>query len=218
MKKTIILAVALTAATVHAQVFHQDFDGGYPGGFGLASYGAGGTAAPISPSTSVVGGVGNPNAALQISMTTAEWGTYYAGQLQEMTVSGNTDPTIANYTLSFDIKGSQAANVQMAIQSWAGQYFGGAMNINSGVNFVLSAVDTWQTVSYNLGSLAPGANPTGSTWQFGFQINAWEWNGPNLTDTLTIDNVKLSVVPEPTTVTLAGLSAVAMLIFRRRQA
>ena len=156
-------------AAVGQTIFNQDFDGGYPGGLGTASYGASAPDAPVSPSTAIVSGVGNPNAAFQVSMTTATWSTYYAGQLQEMTVSGNTDPTIANYVLSFDIKGSQAASVQLGLQSWVGQYFGGAQNINVNTSFVLNAADTWQNVSINLGSVAPGSNPTGATWQFNYR-------------------------------------------------
>jgi len=132
-----------------------------------------------------------------------------------MTVSGNTDPNPSDYVLSFDAYGSQAGNIQLGLQSWVGNYFGGAQLINTTLNDQLTAANTWQTFSVNLGTIA-GANPTGATWQFNVQINSWEWNGPANTDTLTIDNVVLTVIPEPTTISLAGLGVAALWFFRRK--
>jgi hypothetical protein len=62
----------------------------------------------------------------------------------------------------------------------------------------------------------PGANPTGATWQFNFQLNSWQRGGPANTDTLTLDNIVLTVVPEPTTIALAGLGVAALWFFRRK--
>ena len=152
-------------------------------------------------------------------MTTTTWGDYYAGQLQLMTVTGNTDPTAANYTLSFDAKGSAAANIQLGIQSWQGNYFGGSMLGSATVNQTLAAAEQWQTFNINVGSLS-GFNPTGATWQLNFQINSWEWNGPGNTDVLTVDNVKLTLasVPEPSALALSSIAGLALLGFRRRKA
>ena len=58
------------------------------------------------------------------------------------------------------------------------------------VNDPLTAANTWQTFSVNLGSIT-GASPTGATWQLNFQINASQWGGADLTDTLTNDNITL---------------------------
>ena len=203
------------AATASAQViFNQDFDGGYAGAFGTSQYFGG---APTAYSNAVIPSGGNPNGAWQETMTTTTWSDYYAGQLQLMTVSGNTDPNAADYVLSFDAIGSQAGNVQFAIQSWQNNYFGGSQLINATVNEPLAAANTWQTFSVNLGSIA-GANPTGATWQLAFQINSWEWSGPSMVDTLTVDNIKLSIVPEPSTVALVGLGVAGLCWLRRRNA
>ena len=212
-----LAAVALVllgfVATAPAQViFNQNFDGGYTGSFGTAQYFGG---APTGYANSVMPSGGNPNGAWTEAMTTTTWGDYYAGQLQLMTVSGNTDPNASDYVLSFDAKGSQASNIQLGLQSWQGNWFGGSQIINTTLNDALSAANTWQTFSVNVGSIA-GANPTGATWQFNFQLNSWQWGGPNNTDTLTIDNIVLTQIPEPGTLALAGLGAAALLIFRRK--
>jgi hypothetical protein len=199
-------------ATAPAQVFNQNFDGGYSGAFGTASYMGG---APTNTGNAVILSGGNPNGAWQETMTTTTWSDYYAGQLQLMTVSGNTDPNPSDYVLSFDAYGSQAGNIQLGLQTWQGNYFGSPALINTTLNDQLTAANTWQTFSVNLGTIA-GANPTGATWQFNFQLNSWQWGGPANTDTLTIDNIVLTVVPEPTTIALAGLGVAALWFFRRK--
>jgi hypothetical protein len=122
-------------------------------------------------------------------MTTTTGSDYYAGQAQLMTVSGNTDSNPADYTLSFDAYGSQAAGVQFSIQTWPSNYFGGSGPvINATINDQLIAASTWQTFKVNLANIT-SASPTGATWQLAFQINAWQWGGAGMTDTLTIDNI-----------------------------
>jgi hypothetical protein len=201
------------AATAPAQViFNQNFDGGYSGAFGTSQYFGG---APTNYANAAIVSGGNPNGAWRENMTTTTWGDYYAGQLQLMTVSGNTDPDASHYVLSFDAMGSRAANIQLGLQSWQNNYFGGSQLINTTLNDPLAAANTWQTFTVNLGTIS-GANPTGATWQFNFQVNSWEWGGPENANTLTIDNVVLSQIPEPATALLAGLAAAALWLFRRK--
>jgi len=201
------------AAVAPAQIiFNENFDGGYSGAFGTAQYFGG---APINYANMVVPSGGNPNGAWQETMTTTTWGDYYAGQVQLMTVSGNTDPNAADYVLSFDAMGSQAGPIQLGLQSWQNNYFGGSQLINATLNDALSAANTWQTFSVNLGTIA-GANPTGATWQFNFQLNSWQWGGPSNTDTLTVDNIVLTVVPEPASLALIGLGMAGLIMIRRR--
>jgi hypothetical protein len=211
---TLAALVGGFVATAQAQttVFNENFDGGYTGAFGTSQYFGG---APTSYGNSVVSSGGNPNGAWTETMTTTTWSDYYAGQLQLMTVSGNADPIASHYTLTFDAYGSRAANIQLGLQSWQNNYFGGSQLISTTLNDLLGAANTWQTFSVNLGTIS-GANPTGATWQLNFQMNSWEWGGPGNVDTLTIDNIVLTQVPEPGIFALAGLGAALLLIFRRR--
>ena len=207
-----VLGGFVASAQAQTTIFNQNFDGGYSGAFGTAQYFGG---APTNYANSVVSSGGNPNGAWTATMTTTTWSDYYAGQLQLMTVSGNTDPNPANYVLSFDAYGSRAANIQLGLQSWQGNYFGGSQLINTTLNDTLGAANTWQTFSVNLGTIS-GAIPTGATWQVNFQMNSWQWGGPGIVDSLTIDNIVLTQIPEPGMFALAGLGAAALLIFRRK--
>ena len=209
----IIAAAVGFAAAAQAQViFNQNFDGGYSGAFGTSQYFGG---APTSYANAVVSSGGNPNGAWTETMTTTTWSDYYGGQLQLMTVSGNTDPNPSHYVLSFDAYGSRASNIQLGLQSWQGNYFGGTQVINTTLNDMLSAANTWQTFSVNLGTIS-GAIPTGATWQLNLQMNSWEWGGPGNVDILTIDNIVLTQIPEPSIFALAGLGVAALSIFRRK--
>ena len=189
------LLLASFAAPVSAQtIFNQNFDGGYTGAFGTSHYSGG---SPTGATNYVVTTGGNPNGACYESVTPTTANDYYTGQLQLMTVSGNIDTNPSDYVLSFDAKGSQAANLEFIIQTWAGNYFGGGPQvINAVVNNPLVAANTWQHFSVNLGSITT-ASPTGATWQLNFQINAAQWGGPGQTDTLTIDNLVLIHVKNP---------------------
>ena len=185
-----VLAIILGgfAATTQAQViFDENFDGGYTGAFGTGSYSGG---SPTATSNTVLTSGGNPNGCWQETMKATTGSDSYTGQLQLMTVSGNTDTNPADYALSFDAKGSQAANIQFILQTWQNTYFGGSQTIQATTNDQLTAANTWQTFSVNLGRITTNS-PTGATWQLEFQLNASQWGGPGITDTLTIDNITL---------------------------
>jgi hypothetical protein len=186
------LAIALAGfavtATAQTTIFDENFDGGYTGAFSTSSYSGG---SPTATSNAVQTSGGNPNGCWQETMTTTTWSDYYGGQLQLMTVSGNTDTNPSDYVLFFDAYGSRAANIQFLIQTWPGNYFGGSGPVvNAIVNDQLAMANEWQTFGVNLGSITT-ASPTGATWQLSFQLGSWQWGGPGLTDTLKIDNVLL---------------------------
>jgi hypothetical protein len=184
-------ALVLGVVTANAQttIFNQNFDGAYTGPYSTSFY-AGGS--PAATSATVVASGGNPNGCLQIVMTTTTSSDFFAGQAQLMTVAGNTDLLPADYVLSFDAKGSRAANIQVGIQTWPAPYFGGTGPvINATTDQALSAANTWQTFKINLGNVTT-ASPTGATWQLNFQFGAWQWGGAGITDSLIIDNIVLT--------------------------
>ena len=191
-----IVVIALLAIKTAAQtiIFDQNFDGGYTGAFSTGSYS--GSGSPIDTSNAVLTSGGNPNGCWQESMTTTTSGDSYTGQLQLSSVSSGTDTNPNNYVLSFDAKGSQAANIQFIIQTWPKDYFGGTQAIQATVSDLLTNANTWQTFSVNLGSLT-SSSPTDGTWQLEFQLNASQWGGAGHSDTLTIDNIILKDVGNP---------------------
>ena len=183
----IMLSGFVVTAPAQTTIFDENFDGGYTGAFGTSSYSGG---SPTGTGNAVLASGGNPNGCWRETMTATTSSDYYTGQVQLMTVSGNTDPNPSDYVLSFDAYGSQAANIQFIIESWSANYFGGTKIMDATVNDPLTAANVWQTFSVNLGSIA-GANPTGATWQLNFQLNASQWGGVGFTDTLIIDNITL---------------------------
>jgi len=188
----LVFALGGFVASVPAQViFNENFDGGYVGSFETSSYSGG---SPTSGTNYVQASGGNPNSCWREIMTATTWSDYYTGQLGLMTVSGITDPNPADYVLSLDAYGSQAATIQFMIQTWPNNYFGGTGPVvNATTNCQLIAANTWQTFNINLGSLTT-ASPVAATWQLEFQISSWLWGGPGFTDTLTVDNIILTQV------------------------
>lgn len=183
------LGLGLGSATAQTVIFNENFDGGYSGAFGLSHYSGG---SPNNTTNLVLATGGNPNGCWEETMTPTSGSDYYAGQVQLMTVAGNTDTNAGNYVLSFDARGSQAGVIHLSIQSWPDNYFGGSGPvINAGVNDPLAAANTWQTFSVNLGTLTT-VSAAGATWQFNFAINASQWGGVGPTDVLTIDNLVLT--------------------------
>jgi alpha-N-arabinofuranosidase len=188
--RLVMVVFGLLAGTAAAQtnIFNEDFDGGYTGGFSLSHYSGG---SPTGTTNLVLASGGNPNGCWQETMTTTTSGDYYAGQVQLTTVTGNTDTNPGNYTLSFDAKGSRAANIQLGIQTWPGAHFSGSgPAINAVVNNQLAATNTWQTFNINLSSVTT-ASAAAATWQLNFEMVASQWGGAGLTDTLTVDNIVL---------------------------
>ena len=183
------MGFSLGSANAQTLIFDQNFDGTYTGASGLSHYSGG---SPNNTTNLVLTSGGNPNGCWQEMMTPTSGSDYYAGQVQLMTVTGNTDENSGNYVLSFDAKGSQAGTIQLSIQTWPNNYFGGSGPvINASVNEQLNAPSAWQTFSVNLGTLTT-ASAAGATWQLNFAINASQWGGVGPTDVLTIDNLVLT--------------------------
>jgi len=200
--RSAILAVALASIQATAQTnFDENFDGGYSGAFGLGSYSGG---SPTAVTNVVLTSGGNPNGCVLESLTTANNGTYFVAQVQLEQVSGIVDPNPADYVLSFDAYGNRAGVIQFIVQTWPGIYYGGTGPvINNSTNCQLAAANAWQTFHINLGNLTT-ASPVAATWQLEFGINASQWGGAGLMDSLKIDNITL--VHQANTALLASVN------------
>jgi hypothetical protein len=202
------LAIVLGCLPAGAQVvFDENFDGGFA--YALGSYHGG---SPTGTSITSLSSGGNPNGCVQIQMTSTTSGDSYTGQVQLDTVTAFSDPNPANYSISFDAYGSQAANVQFIIQAWPNDYFGGTQTIQATDNNMLTTANTWQTFSVNLGALTT-ASPENATWQLEFQINASQWGGAGKTDTLKIDNIILTHLPSALQISSSANPSTSAVIF-----
>jgi hypothetical protein len=183
-----LLSLGLGSVTAQTIIFNENFDGGYTGSFSLSQYYGG---SPNDITNHVLATGGDPNGCWQETMTPTTSSDYYAGQVQLSSVSGATDSNPGDYVLSFDAKGSQAGTIQFSIQTWSDDYFGGSQAINASVNEQLTAANTWQSFSVNLGTITT-ASAADATWQLNFQMNANQWGDVGPADVLTIDNIVLT--------------------------
>jgi hypothetical protein len=176
-----------------------------------------------------IAGVGGTPGLVQTNNTAAN-GNGFAGaalQLQEQTTSGNTSANLSDYVLSFDVNAT-AGSLQLLIQTWSGPNFGGTMSGTLGTapnppgfGNDLALSTSFTHYDLNLGNLAifPAVgtfSPLGGTWQIAFQHNGGANGNPSQL-ILTIDNVVLTMVPEPSSFALAGLGGAAMMFIRRRR-
>lgn len=136
-----------------------------------------------------------------------------------MALSGNTSANLADYTLSFDL----------ARIGTGGGYFvafntfneGSAPGSGTGVEYDIFGVPAsgagYQHFSVNMDTLNPtyGASakldPTGSQIYFELVALGFPPNEPSSPETLLLDNVKITMVPEPNTfaMLLGGLGLLA---------
>jgi hypothetical protein len=140
--------------------------------------------------------------------------------------SGNTDPNPSDYTLTFDMaiySGVGLNHMQLDIQTWSGGGFTGAMTDPGSETIDTSSVTVgggYKQISVNLGTLfGSGFDAAAGTYQFQWQVNGWELagGGPVVGEVIAVDNVQITMVPEPCTLALIGLGAAALFAIRRRK-
>ena len=240
MKKLLIpLAVTLVAgltAQASVLIINENFDPSLSAGAGFGAYGPGGDG--TSANNGIVAGAGmGGTSAWQINVTAAAGGangySYYGAQYQNGGVTGNTSANLSDYTLSFDAQsvGSVAGSLNLQIQSWTGAGFGGSQTgtlntapANPGYGNDLTLSSTWTHYSLNLGNSSifqgnTGFLPNGGTYQIAFQLDGPGAGASGWTETLNVDNLQLSMVPEPTILALSGMGiSLAGLLIRRRLA
>jgi PEP-CTERM motif len=212
---SVVAALCGLTVTSHAQiVWSQNFDSLTLGTYGTtADYGGG-----MPEATSIVtpgdGGVGN---AMQVTFYPVSGSNvnFQAGT-PAYAASGNTSATLADYTLSFDlaIQGVDISTgyggLQISVQDGGGIFGSSAVS-----PFVTPAGGTagsgYQHYSYNLGTFTGSLNPTSANLAFGIGVVAFGNNMTASPETLLVDNVQVTMVPEPSTfaMILGGLGLFA---------
>lgn len=240
MKKIFVplIAVSMVAGlTAQASIFiiNENFDSGLSPGAAFASYGPGGDG--TSANNGIVAGVGvGGTSAWQITMTAAPGGAagyaYYGAQYQNGGVTGNASANLSDYTLSFDAVSTTATlgSLNLQLQSWTGAGFGGSMTgtlntapASPGYGNDQPLYGTYTHYSLNLGDTSifqgnTGFLPNGGTIQIAFQLNGPGAGANGWTETLNVDNLQLTMVPEPATLALCGLGLAGLMLIRRRNA
>jgi PEP-CTERM motif len=238
MKKIVVTCLAVSAINLftgisaHAQVtiINQNFDSGLSSTESLGGYYGG----DITGSTYgiVAGdGTGGTSALEEVNTTAGNTGMGYgygAVQLQESSATGNTSANLSDYTLSFDAMCTTGGSLNLQIQTWSGTGFGGTgpttLNTapaNPGYGNDLTLTSSYTHFDLNFGNStifqdSSGFTPTGGTLQITFQVNGGG-NGNPSSITFDVDNVVLTMVPEPSSLALGALSALSGFAFFRRR-
>jgi PEP-CTERM motif len=230
-----ILFMAMTAAAgnlmADTTVLSQNFDSGLSGSEALSGYHGGDITASIYGI--VAGdGVGGTSALVMTNTTVGNAGNGYgygAVQLQETGLSGNTSMNLSDYTLSFDAESTAGGSLNLQLQSFSGPGISGTVNTlntapaNPGYGNDLTLNPTYTHYSLNLGDTSifqgnDGFVPTSANWQIAFQLNGGG-NGNPSSLTFDVDNVMLTMVPEPSSLALFAMGAMGgLLALRLRKA
>ena len=225
---TALTMLGMIAPSFGAVIFTETFDpSNGPNTAIQAGYSFGDTTAR----SSVIGagtGVGGTNS-WETTNTTSANGNGFSGvgaQYQHKVTAGNTSTNPSDYTLDFDMK-ADGGSVLLNIQTWLNVNFGGGMTGTistapaAGFGNDLPTTPGYTHYSVNLGdasifhTIQPAFNPAGGTYQITFQFDG-SGQAP-FTQTLDVDNLSLSMVPEPASLMLLGLAVPALALAARRR-
>jgi hypothetical protein len=142
-----------------------------------------------------------------------------AYQYQNGNVTGNSSANLGDYVLSFDAAVNKAnGGFALIVQNWSGTFFSGSFSQSAYPSEItLATPNVFQHFSINLSSFNPGAVPSGQTWQIAWQMDEFAYGGPGTGYQLIIDNVMVTMVPEPSSFALALLGAASFAFLRRRR-
>jgi hypothetical protein len=135
---------------------------------------------------------------------------------------------VSDYTLSFDaMMNVTGGGFQLICESWAAPGIVGTRTGEGITVETVSSANVYQHYSINLGSLyldpygaATLPNPSGGSLQIGWQVatGLGTISEPAVGDKIVIDNVRLEMVPEPSTIAFFALAGLTGLFIRRQPA
>jgi len=235
--KQIFRAITLLAAigvpvvgSAQVVVWSENFDELALGPYGAHTQDFAGGASPanniVSPG---YGGSGNAMAFTfnAVSGTTVNIQT---ATLATAPIISLTDANLSDYTLSFEmaIQGVDITTgyggLQISVQGNNGGIFGAAAVSPFIVPVAGTANSGYQLYSYNLGApwTANGGGlimPSAASLAFGIGVVAYGNGMTASPETLLVDNVQISMIPEPSSIVLCSLGlAMGIALIRRRQA
>lgn len=203
---SLVAALSGLSLTSQAQlvVWSQNFDSLTPGTYGATTDYQNDPSNPANPANNILtpgdGGSGN---AMALTFNTVS-GTTVNIQAATPTyaANGNTSANLADYTLSFDmaIQGVDISTgyggLQISVQNGGGIFGPSAVS-----PFVTPAAGTagagYQLYSFNLGTFTGSLNPTSANLAFGIGVVAYGNNMTASPETLLVDNIQITMVPEP---------------------
>lgn len=226
----ILIAGLVGIAQAQTTIFTDNFEGYTAGTSEDAGWGSYGSLANYSLTVAAGTGVGGSQGLTWKADFLGSYSGYIPSNIGYSggNPSGNTDPNINDYTLSFEMaipSGVALNQLQLTLQGWEGQWFSGAQNSAGQYQINTSAVTVgggFQLITVNLGAInaadAGNFDPLDQTYQFQWQLNGWQLagGGPVTGEQVTIDNLAITMVPEPATLALIGLGMTALLVRRRK--
>jgi hypothetical protein len=167
-------------------------------------------------------GTGGSGAVVLTADFPTQWNGGLAYQYENSNISA-TSPNLADYTLTFDLNvtGVPLNNIPLRVQAWENTGWGGTRTETPEVAIPVNPVEGWQSITVNFGNTYPGSdlNPVAGTIHFQFLVAGWQLQngGPAVGQQVAIDNIKLEMIPEPSTFALLGLGAVFVGLVAHRQ-
>jgi hypothetical protein len=201
-----LLSGLTTASQAQSVVWSQNFDSLALGSYGAHTTDFAGGATPIN--TIVAPGDGGSGQAMQLTFNATN-GTTLNLQMATLqyAASGNTSANLADYTLSFDmaIQGVTPGFAFMEIGvfgtgSWI--FNGDASSVSIPNANLPSAGSGYQHFSLPLSTFhadSAALNPTDSLLSVGFGVLAFPSSITAIPETILVDNVAITMVPEPST-------------------
>ncbi len=200
----LIAALSGFSVTTHAQivVVSDNFDSYSLGPFGSTyNYASGGNVT----STIVAPGAGGAGQVLQLSGNITNGVSENAGVNSPVyTPSGNTDPNLSDYTLSFDLAITRGANTGFSVLLnifGMGAADGSSYTVPIGQNTVGGE---FQHFSVNMGALPtgyqiPALNPTDSQYSFQLLFLGYNAGVTAAPETILLDNLQIAMTANTNT-------------------